>query len=170
MALRIASSHVDAIRRHAERDYPSECCGVLLGTADEENKRVLRVEPLRNLRAADGAGLDLLPLDEPGRESERNRFLIGPGEVRRVEKEARASGLDIVGYYHSHPDHPAQPSIYDREHAFPWYSYVIISVKAGRAGAYLSWTLSEDRGEFQPEAIETQAPEAREPAGTDVNA
>lgn len=165
MALRISPPYLDAIRLHAERDYPNECCGVLLGRADSNRKEILQVEPLRNLRAAAGGGGDVLPLDEPGRESERNRFLIGPGDVLRVEKEARARGLDIVGYYHSHPDHPAQPSIYDREHAFPWYSYVIISVEAGRAGAYSSWTLSEDRTEFQSEAIEIPAQESPELAG-----
>lgn len=170
MALRLARRFVDAIRRHAERDYPNECCGVLLGTADSAAKEVKRVEPLRNLRGVAGAGRDLLPLDEPGRESERNRFLIGPSDVMRVEKEARASGLDIVGYYHSHPDHPAKPSVYDRDHAFPWYSYVIISVGAGRAGAYSSWTLREDRSEFQPEAIETLGAEVRGPEKADVNA
>ena len=70
-------------------------------------------------------------MEDPGRESERNRFLIDPLEQLRVEKDARARGLDVLGYYHSHPDHPARPSNYDREHAWPWYSYVIVSVQRG---------------------------------------
>jgi len=95
----------------------------------------------------------LLPLTAPERESERNRFLIDPAEVRRVERESRARGLDIVGFYHSHPDHPARPSDYDRDHALPWYSYVIIAVEAGEAGPIASWTLREDRSSFEEEAV-----------------
>lgn len=154
MSLRLQEQHINEIRRHAERDYPSECCGVLLGTAASDAKEVRRTEPLRNIRREPGQGSEYLPLEDPGRESERNRFLIAPADLIRAEREARASGLEIVGYYHSHPDHPARPSGYDRDHAFPWYSYVIVSVAAGRAGAYTSWVLREDRTEFEPEKLE----------------
>jgi proteasome lid subunit RPN8/RPN11 len=75
----------------------------------------------------------------------------------KVEKEARTRGLDVMGYYHSHPDHPAMPSNYDRDHAWPWYSYVIVSVQKGLAAEVNSWVLAEDRTRFEREEIETIA-------------
>ncbi|MGH9396730.1 MAG: M67 family metallopeptidase [Terriglobia bacterium] len=154
MALRIDEDKLEDIRRHAARDYPNECCGAMLGSADGDTKEVRQVEPLRNLRKEPDRADELLPLSAPERESERNRFLIDPNDVRLVEQEARARGLDIVGFYHSHPDHPARPSNYDRDHAFPWYSYVIIAVETGRPGRLTSWVLREDRTQFDDEGIE----------------
>lgn len=127
------------IHRHAEADYPAECCGILLGHADAASKDIVDVAPIANLRRDPARAQDVIPLEDPGRESERNRFLIDPKEQLRVEKDARARGLTVVGYYHSHPDHPARPSGYDRDHAWPWYSYVIVSVEAGSARDTQSW-------------------------------
>jgi proteasome lid subunit RPN8/RPN11 len=158
MKLIANSRHVEAIRQHAARDYPNECCGILLGKAEDNAKQVLEVVPLANLRHDPKRAQELLPLAEPGRESERNRFLIDPLEQLKVEKGARARGLDVVGYYHSHPDHPAQPSSYDRDHAWPWYSYVIVSVERGEAKAFKSWVLAEDRSHFDEEAVEIVNP------------
>jgi proteasome lid subunit RPN8/RPN11 len=152
--LRLAQQQVDSIREHGARDYPSECCGILLGRADGNQKEVTDVVCLANLRHDPERAQKLLPLAEPGRESERNRFLIDPHEQLRVEREARARGLDVVGYYHSHPDHPSRPSNYDREHAWPWYSYVILSVEQGAPREMTSWVLSEDRSAFAAEVIE----------------
>ncbi|MBI4167247.1 MAG: M67 family metallopeptidase [Acidobacteria bacterium] len=154
MALSIEQKTVDAIRQHGARDYPNECCGMLLGQADGDQKRVLEAVPLRNLRTVPAEAQKLLPLESPGRESERNRFLIDPREQIRVEKEARARGVDVVGYYHSHPDHPARPSNYDREHAWPWYSYVILSVTQGQPADLTGWVLTENRERFDPEPVE----------------
>jgi proteasome lid subunit RPN8/RPN11 len=154
VSLKINSEQLDAIRAHGARDYPSECCGVLLGASNGGRKEVREVAPLPNLRHDPESAEQVLPLDDPGRESERNRFLIDPREQLRVEQGARARGLDVVGYYHSHPDHPARPSNYDREHAWPWYSYVIVSVREGRPQELLSWVLSEDRSRFEPELVE----------------
>jgi proteasome lid subunit RPN8/RPN11 len=128
---------------------------MLLGHAEGEEKVVTEVVPLRNLRQDPERAQKVLPLEDPGRESESNRFLIDPLEQLRVEKDARARRLDVVGYYHSHPDHPARPSEYDREHAWPWYSYVIISVEQGKAGDFNAWVLAEDRSRFDRQAIET---------------
>jgi proteasome lid subunit RPN8/RPN11 len=153
MSLKLDSRQLDEIRRHGARDYPNECCGILLGKAEDNAKQVLEVVPLANLRHDPKRAQELLPLEEPGRESERNRFLIDPLEQLRVEKDARARGLDVVGYYHSHPDHPARPSAYDRDHAWPWYSYVIVSVERGEAKLLTSWVLAEDRSRFDPEEI-----------------
>jgi len=126
---------------------------MLLGHADGDDKQVSEVVPLQNLRHDSSRAQELLPLDDPGRESEKNRFLIDPREQVRVEKDARARGLDVLGYYHSHPDHPARPSNYDREHAWPWYSYIIVSVEQGEARDMTSWVLSEDRVRFDPEPL-----------------
>jgi len=154
MALSLSSRHLEAIRQHGARDYPNECCGILLGNADGGNKNAQEVVPLKNLRRDPARAQELLPLAEPGRESERNRFLIDPLEQLRVEKEARARHLDVLGYYHSHPDHPARPSEYDRNHAWPWYSYVIVSVEGGEPKDLTSWVLSDDRSRLDPEPIE----------------
>jgi proteasome lid subunit RPN8/RPN11 len=153
MALKLSGEHLEAIRAHGARDYPNECCGILLGMAEDSSKQVIEVVPLANLRHDPKRAQELLPLDEPGRESERNRFLIDPLEQLRVEKDARARGLDVVGYYHSHPDHPARPSTYDRDHAWPWYSYVIVAVERGAPNALTSWVLAEDRSHFEEEEI-----------------
>ena len=153
MAIQLKAELLESIRSHGARQYPNECCGMLLGRADGAAKEVAEVVPLRNLRQDSARAQDLLPLEDPGRESEKNRFLIDPLEQLRVEKDARARALDVLGYYHSHPDHPARPSNYDREHAWPWYSYVILSVEQGEARELTSWVLSEDRARFDPELV-----------------
>ncbi len=152
--LKLNVEHLDAIQRHAAADYPAECCGVLLGNHAGEVKRVTEVSPLANLRHDAARAQEIVPLENPERESELNRFLIDPREQLRVEKDARARGLTVLGYYHSHPDHPARPSEYDREHAWPWYSYVIVAVEKGRPRDSRSWVLSEDRSGFQLEQLE----------------
>ena len=158
MSLTLPRQHVNAMREHAARDYPSECCGILLGKSDNGNKDVRDVVALKNLRHDAARAQELLPLDSPDRESDRNRFLIDPLEQLKVEKDARARGLDVLGYYHSHPDHPARPSNYDREHAWPWYSYIILSVEKGRPADMTSWVLSDNRDRFDPEVVEVVNP------------
>ncbi|MGH9431396.1 MAG: M67 family metallopeptidase, partial [Terriglobia bacterium] len=126
MFLKLKSEQLGQMLRHAGRDYPSECCGVMLGSSNGESKMVTEIIEMRNLRRDPSEAQELLPLDSPEEETDRNRFLIDPKEQLRVEKSARARSLDVIGYYHSHPDHPARPSSYDHDHAWPWYSYVII--------------------------------------------
>ena len=138
MSLRIAPEHLDAIRDAGRRSYPHECCGLLLGTAPDGAKAVAALRPVGNARE----------------DSPRNRYLIEPRELLAVEGEARARGLDVIGVYHSHPDHPARPSEFDREHAFPWWSYIIVSVQQGEPKDLTSWTLREDRSMFDPEPID----------------
>jgi proteasome lid subunit RPN8/RPN11 len=83
-----------------------------------------------------------------------HRFQISPEDMMQAEREARKRGLDVLGFYHSHPDHPARPSDFDREQALPFYSYIITAVEQGRAGELASWELKTDRSEFLVEAIE----------------
>lgn len=127
--------HAAAIARHGERAYPEECCGVMLGTLEHGVKRVRALVPMANIRED---------------EARARRYLIAPEELRDVESRAEAEGLDIVGFYHSHPDHPAIPSAFDRDHAWPWWSYVIVSVRSGSAGDVRVWQLDE-AGAFEPE-------------------
>jgi proteasome lid subunit RPN8/RPN11 len=136
----VETEQLDEIRRHGERDYPHECCGLLIGRfdADGGGKLVSEIYPISNAREE---------------EAKRNRFLIHPEELMRGERHARNLSLDVVGFYHSHPDHPAIPSQYDLEHAWPTYSYVIVSVREGLAGDLYSWEMEADRSRFNAEEI-----------------
>lgn len=135
----LGENHLDEIRRHGERDYPYECCGLLVGRFGEGGRKtVAELFPISNAREE---------------EAKRRRFLIRPEELLAGERRARSLGLDVVGFYHSHPDHPAAPSQYDLEHAWPTYSYVIVSVREGRAADLTSWEQDADRSRFNPEEI-----------------
>lgn len=126
------------IHSHGVETYPHECCGALLGLDGENSREVLELLPLANRRD----------------DSPRNRFEVTADDVRLAEKTARGQRLDLIGWYHSHPDAPARPSEYDRDHAWPWYSYIIVSVQKGEPGDTTSWRLRDDRSAFDPELIE----------------
>lgn len=142
----VSDAHLAAIARHAESDRTEECCGLMLGRFADDGTKIVR---------------DLLPIDN-ARESDarHNRFLIGPMEMLRGERHARSVGLDIVGIYHSHPNAPAKPSQFDLDHAWPVYSYIIVSVTADGAGPLRSWELREDRSGFDEERIDNLADSA----------
>jgi len=125
------------IRDHGARDYPHECCGAMLGEQTDSGRQVRGLFPLTNRRD----------------DSPRNRFSIKPEDFLAAERAAAERGLDLIGWYHSHPDHPARPSEFDREQAWPFYSYVIVSVAAGVPGELTSWRLDDDRSKFQPEPV-----------------
>jgi proteasome lid subunit RPN8/RPN11 len=139
----ISHSVAEKIRAHGVETYPHECCGALLGR-DTENAKL---EPLRDVIA-------LFPLVNRRDDSPRNRFSVTSEDVMAAEKAARAQGLDVVGWYHSHPDHPARPSEFDREHAWPWYSYIIVSVQKGAAEDMTSWRLNDDRAGYESESVQ----------------
>jgi proteasome lid subunit RPN8/RPN11 len=134
----IAKALEDDIRREGEKAYPNECCGVLLGETGESNKTIIRIEPISNSREEN---------------EQYHRFLITPEELLKAELKARSLKLDVLGFYHSHPDHPAKPSDYDKEHALPFYSYIITEVKNGVSQEMTSWQLSENRECFTLEEI-----------------
>jgi proteasome lid subunit RPN8/RPN11 len=136
-SLDVAAPDLQAIGRHAERTYPEECCGFLLGAVAHGVTRVARVVPAANER----------------QDSRHNRFVMSPETVLAAHKEARATGLSVVGYYHSHPDHPAEPSDFDREHAWPGLSYLIVSVRGGQVDRARSWRLRDDRERFEEEIL-----------------
>jgi proteasome lid subunit RPN8/RPN11 len=135
MALTLGARERRTIEQHGEASYPHECCGFLLGAARDLTRSVTRVALATNETETDG----------------RRRYVISPESYLRAEKEAEAQGLEIVGFYHSHPDVEAVPSEFDRSHAFPGVSYVIVSVVEGKAAALRSWELEEDRSAFRAE-------------------
>lgn len=137
--LELKAEHIEAIKKHGEHDYPHECGGLLVGHLSADGtKTVVELVPMENARA----------------ESDRhNRVLILPADLMRAERAARAKKLDVVGYYHSHPDHPARPSQFDLDHALPVWSYIIVSVNAGKATDVFSWQMEDDRSKFNEEEI-----------------
>jgi proteasome lid subunit RPN8/RPN11 len=140
--IQLQAEHQEEMRRHGESDYPFECCGLLLGQFEDGRKAVVETYSISNAREE---------------EAKRNRFLIKPEELRRGEKYAREKGLDVVGFYHSHPDDRAVPSQYDLEHAWPTYSYIVVSVETGRAVDLRSWEMKPDRSKFEEEEIVSEA-------------
>ena len=143
----------EKIRAHGAETYPYECCGALLGRDSGLIKDYAIDE--RGIQVAREV-LGLFPLANRNGDSPRNRFMVTAEDVRTADLAAQSQGLEIVGWYHSHPDHAARPSEFDRAHAWPWYSYVIVSVLQGAAMDMTSWRLNDDRQEFSPEAIENQ--------------
>ena len=135
----ITQKDLAAIRAHGISDYPYECCGLLLGRFEPDVKVVTETFPISNAREES---------------AKRNRFLIEPEELMRGERYARAHDLEVVGFYHSHPDSPAVPSQYDLEHAWPTYSYIIVSTSADRASDLFSWEQEPDRSRFNQEEIQ----------------
>jgi len=117
-----------AIRRHGEETYPHECCGALVGREDGVT--------------------EVVALPNTTEEGPRRRFLVRPSDYREAEKRASELGGELLGFYHSHPDHPARPSQYDLDHAWPTFAYVIVSIAEGQSKDMTVWFLKEDRSSF----------------------
>jgi proteasome lid subunit RPN8/RPN11 len=122
-----------AIRRHGIETYPNECCGALYGR--------------------DGAVTETFALPNTTEEGPRRRFLVRPQDYQQAERRATELGVELLGFYHSHPDHPARPSQFDLDHAWPFFSYIIVSVREGVPQDLTSWRLREDRSAFDEEAV-----------------
>ena len=125
------------IHLHAERSYPEECCGALLGTDHDDGRLVSNV----------------LEIDNSQGSNRQRRFLVTPIQYRDVERVADSLNLELVGFYHSHPDHPAIPSQFDTDHAMPWLTYIIVSIAKGKAGKTTAWLLRGDRKKFDETPI-----------------
>jgi proteasome lid subunit RPN8/RPN11 len=144
--IRLGARLSEEIERHAEREYPRECCGLLVGriTDGGRTREVHAIYPVANIFAE---------------EAERHhRMAIEPLDYARAERLHAARGLGVVGNYHSHPDHPAVPSQFDLEHLAPWptMSYVVVSVREGKAVELRSWELLADRSRFREEEVSTE--------------
>src|SRR5579862_8752749 len=121
----------EAIRRHGEETYPHECCGALVGAGGDAGRVTATV-----------------PLPNTTEEGPRRRFLVRPSDYRMAESRASELGGELLGFYHSHPDHPARPSQYDLDHAWPTFAYIIVSVMSGQPADMTVWYLKEDRSSF----------------------
>jgi proteasome lid subunit RPN8/RPN11 len=146
--LRIEYADYEALRAHGEETYPNECCGVLLGKNIAAEGDSSSMNHVRQIVRAGNTRTD----------SAHNRYNIAPQELVRIQRQARGLGLDIVGFYHSHPDHPAQWSKTDFAEAH-WLgcSYIITSIEQGKAATTNSFLLSgtgEDDKRFDDEAIQ----------------
>jgi proteasome lid subunit RPN8/RPN11 len=123
-----------AIRAHGQETYPHECCGALVG----RDARVTAVVALPNTTE----------------EGPRRRFLVRPSDYREAERRASELGAELLGFYHSHPDHPARPSQYDLDHAWPTFAYIIVAVAAATAGDVTVWYLKDDRSSFEEGSLQ----------------
>jgi proteasome lid subunit RPN8/RPN11 len=132
-AVTLSQAALAAIREHGRDAYPNECCGALIGRM--------------------GAVSTTFALPNTTEEGPRRRFLVRPTDYRSAEARAASLGQELLGFYHSHPDHPARPSQYDLDHAWPSFSYVIVAVASGEPGDLRSWRLREDRSQFDEEEI-----------------
>ena len=166
MTLSLSADQIQAMNAHAERAYPDECCGLMLGQiqegdtgfaqvnqrADSTIRVVTALYPVENSwdqQIADDLQ-DESPQDKSS--SKTRRYAIAPEEMLKAMRVARCRNLDIIGIYHSHPDHPAVPSECDRRLAWQHYSYSIISVQQGKAREFYSWSLDTNY-QFQLEPL-----------------
>lgn len=152
MVMVITNAQIQLISIHAEHIYPEECCGILLGQIDKLSKTVVEVIPTINAWIKSELTEDLDMSDEITH-TKNSRYTILPQDIFRSQKRARDLCLDIIGFFHSHPDCPAIPSTCDRDQAWEVYSYPIVSVIQGKVSTIKSWVLDRD-GIFQPEEIQ----------------
>ena len=136
--LQIGKDILAQIFAHGESSYPDEGAGFLLGYDDGEQRTVAQIFTTENARED---------------EARHNRYLVTPQEYLQAEIAAELLGLSLIGVFHSHPDHPNEPSEFDREWAQPFFSYIITSVNDGKAIGSRSWRLAEDRSKFEEEEI-----------------
>ncbi|WP_330202845.1 M67 family metallopeptidase [Cyanobacterium sp. Dongsha4] len=150
MTVIISERNLDIIRQQGIENYPNECCGLLLGVINNSEKKAIKVIPVKNdwenqkhlfTKKYDGLKRDL-----------RDSFAINPLTLLKIQKEARNENLNIVGIYHSHPDHSAIPSDFDRDIAYSVYSYLILSVQKNKVTDIFSWLL-DDNGQFVREKL-----------------
>lgn len=134
--IELSNEHKKLIEAHGEATYPYECGGMLIGHFNADGSKTV---------------VETFPLENSSTEDQRNRVLILPKDVMRAERHARSLKLDVVGYYHSHPDDTAIPSQYDLDHALPVWTYIIVSVREGSAVDFRSWLMEDDRSKFNAE-------------------
>jgi len=134
--IEIQEAAIKVIEDHARDAFPEECCGFLFGHPGEP-KRMIEARRAKNIASEDRA----------------RRYVIDPLELLRADDEARMRGLDLIGIYHSHPNHPAVPSEFDRSRATPWYSYLIMSIVDREPGESTAWRFDESTKRFEREEI-----------------
>jgi proteasome lid subunit RPN8/RPN11 len=132
--LRVTVAVDGAIRSHGQETYPHECCGALIGTGTQV--------------------VDVVALPNTTEEGPRRRFLVRASDYRLAERRAAEMGAELLGFYHSHPDHPARPSQYDLDHAWPTFAYIIVAVANGTAADMTVWFLKDDRSSFEEGSLQ----------------
>ena len=134
--IEIPTTVIRSIEKHALETFPEECCGFLLGHVGEP-RRVMEAREAKNV----------------AKEDRSRRYVVDPLELLHADEEARAKGLELVGIYHSHPNHPAEPSDFDRSRAAGWYSYLILSVRDREPREFTAWRFDDSSGRFHSEEI-----------------
>jgi proteasome lid subunit RPN8/RPN11 len=137
----ISNEPFDRIKIHSEQSYNEECCGALFGNSKNDDIVIN----------------DLLEFENEKEDSRQSRFLISPAQYNFAEKLAKEKNLELLGFYHSHPDHPAIPSQFDIDNALPWFLYIIVSVNKAKAENVNAWILKEDRSGFERQGIKVRA-------------
>jgi len=139
-AIILSAAIASQIESEGAAAYPNECCGILVGTDGSGGRIVERIIPMKNTF-------------DPS--EQYHRFTIDPLALARADEEAAAQGKAVVGFYHSHPDHPAQPSEYDRTHVPPWsfYSHIIVAIEKRKPAAMTCWQMNEETEQFRPQEI-----------------
>ena len=135
--INVTDDIIKQFKKHGEKEYPHECCGFILGSFKDK----------------ESMGVEYIPAPNTKEKNRERRFLIDPMAYQKAEDEADKLGLSVISIVHSHPDHPDKPSEFDREHAWPGFSYIIISIQDGKAVSYRSWQLNADRKFFIEENI-----------------
>jgi proteasome lid subunit RPN8/RPN11 len=143
--LKIPVTLMREIHDHGEASYPNECCGLIVGTMSGDTRTAHTVRRCKNLNT----------------ERARDRYLLDPLDMLRTQQEFESGPLDIIGIYHSHPDHPSRASQTDTERAWPGYSYLIISVQNGTVATNNSWVLNETERKFDEEKLVIEEGEIR---------
>lgn len=138
MAINISREHLEKIKEHAIAEFPDECCGILGGSLKDKVVEKLII------------------VHNKFEESKHNRFVISPLDFKKADEQLKKSNQEIIGFFHSHPNHDAIPSQYDLEHALPVYSYIIISIQNKKFSHIMSWVLKDDRSKFLEEEIVTK--------------
>ena len=131
--IKIEKQLIDRIKKNGEKTYNAECCGAMLGKSNDGTYDISELLEFNNERSY----------------NRERRYLISPKQYMQSEKIAAEKKLDLLGFYHSHPDSPAVPSQFDADHAFPNFIYMIVSVQKGKAEKLTSWKLVEDRSSFE---------------------
>ncbi len=137
MTLIISKINLDEVIKHALETYPEECCGLLVGKREDERKVVVKVVKCKNVYVGD----------------RKRRYMVDALDIYNVEKDAERHGLMLVGIYHSHPDYPARPSVYDAEVAWSSMSYLIVSIRDKRPEEVTAWIFDKKNEEFLREDI-----------------
>lgn len=148
MSLILTDADLARIYEHGRETYPEECCGLMIGPTPQAGADIVIDEIVE-------------AHNEREDESRHNRFLISPRALLDAQRSSRQRGAEILGYYHSHPDHPARPSNFDREHAWPGTSYLIVSIVNGEVADTRSWRLTADRESYDEEAVVAESPIVR---------